>query len=70
MTRRRNATAAELAELVAEDDIDPAAVRVVVDRLAQLGVPVDSLVRITVDEPMTKPPTPDFLQPPEVPGEG
>lgn len=70
MIRRRHATRDELVGLLAEDDLDPTAVRVVVERLAQLGAPVDTLVRIEVTEQLAKPAMPEFRQPPEVPGEG
>lgn len=64
MIRRRLATRDELVGLLAEDDLDPAAVRVIVERLAQLGAPVDALVRIEVAEQLAKPAVPEFRQPP------
>lgn len=62
--RRRLATADEVVGLLAEDDLDPTVVRIVVERLAQLGAPVDALVRIEVAEQLDKPAVPEFRQPP------
>lgn len=52
MKRRRYATRNELVELLAESErnIDQATARAVIDGLAELGAPVDALVKITTDE--------------------
>ncbi len=52
MKRRRYATRDELVELLAAraKDIDRAAVSAVIQELADLGAPVDALVKITTDE--------------------
>jgi hypothetical protein len=48
--RRRYATRDELAALVAAHTPTEAEARAVLDALARLGVPVDALVKIEIDE--------------------
>lgn len=48
--RNRYATEDELVGLLAGDDLDLELVRVVVERLDELGAPVDHLVKVAVEE--------------------
>jgi hypothetical protein len=52
--RYRHATGDELVSLLADDDLDTELVSQVINRLAELGAPVDDLIRITVDEPLRR----------------
>lgn len=52
--RQRYATRRELVRILAEHDLDTDVVHTVVERLEELGVPVDALVKITVDEPIER----------------
>jgi hypothetical protein len=51
--RRRYATRVELAEMLASVLSGQPAPDEVIEALAQLGAPVDTLVKITVDEDVT-----------------
>lgn len=52
--RNRHATRDEVISLLAKDDLDTGLVTQVINRLAELGAPVDDLIRITVDEPLRR----------------
>lgn len=52
--RHRHATRDEVIALLAQDDLDTELVTQVINRLAELGAPVDDLIRITVNEPLRR----------------